>query len=131
MDRLRTLGSPALVSLGGEFVGHDPATGEVTMTFRATPSMCHSEVIVQGGYVTGMLDAAIAFAGFAAFEQEVRMASLDINVSFLEAGNPGELRAVARPVRLGRTIGFFSAELHQAGRPVATATSTVRLVFVS
>lgn len=126
---LRALSSPAMDSLGGLAEGYAPEDGAVTIGFMAEPWMCHSEIIMQGGFITGMLDAAIAYSGFAAYDGAVRMTSLDINVSFLGAGNPGALSSVARPVRLGRTIGFFNAELFQNDTLIATATSTVRLVF--
>ncbi len=57
---LRRRGSPALTTLGGEVVSFAQETREITMHFAATAQMCHSEVIVQGGYITGMIDAAMA-----------------------------------------------------------------------
>ena len=43
----------------------DPA-GRATLEYRARPEMCHSGGVVQGGFVTGWIDAAMAHAAIAA-----------------------------------------------------------------
>jgi uncharacterized protein (TIGR00369 family) len=126
---LRSRGSPALDTIGGRVLAFDQARREIRMGFEATPAMCHSRVIVQGGFITAMVDSAMAYAAIGACAGRVAVPTLEIKVSFLEAGNPGPMTALARVVRLGRSIGFLEGELFQDGRVIATASSTVRLLF--
>jgi uncharacterized protein (TIGR00369 family) len=125
---LGTLGSPALRTIGGEVLCFRQERNEVEMVFEATAQMCHSRVIVQGGFITAMVDSAMAYAAMGACRGRMAVPTLEIKVSFLKAGNPGCLLAKARVVRLGRTIGFLDGELFQDDALIATATSTVRLI---
>ena len=94
------------------------------MRYTLDDSVCHSGGIVQGGFVTGMLDAAIAI-----HRRYVVVASLEIKVSFPEIAHAGELTAFARPVRMGRSIAFLETELLDPdSNLVATATSTAKII---
>ena len=75
------------------------------MGYKATPAMCHTKVIVQGGLITAMVDSAMAYACMGCFEDWVSVPTLEIKVSFLKAGNPGAMIAKARARHLGRTSG--------------------------
>ena len=98
------------------------------MHFLATPQMCHSEVIVQGGFITAMVDTAMAYAAMGMSHGRIAVPTLEIKVSFLKAGNPGEMVAKGRVVRMGRRVGFLEAELYQGDALIATSSSTVRLL---
>lgn len=125
---LRTRSSPALQMIAGEVIAYEQARHEVTMQFAATPQMCHSQVIVQGGFITAMVDSAMAHAAMGCYEHRVAVPTLEIKVSFLEAGNAGPMHAIARALRMGRSVGFLSGELYQRDRLIATATSTIRII---
>lgn len=120
---------PALRKLGGRVHAFDDASETVEMRYTLDESFCHSGGIVQGGFVTGMLDAAMAHAVIASYRRYVVVASLEIKVSFLEIAGPGELAAFARPVRMGKSIAFLEAELLDAdGKLLAAATSTAKII---
>lgn len=127
---LRADRPPCLETLGdGHVVEVDPQAGTAVMAFTMTPAFCHSGTVVQGGFVTGMLDAAMAHAALAARGMADNPLSLELKVSFLETARPGPYRAYGRMVRMGRSIGFSEAELIDAeGRKVAVASSTFRFV---
>ena len=125
---LRTRGSPALSTIGGQVLAYSQERGEVTMSFEATPEMCHSRIIVQGGFITAMVDSAMAYAAMGASEGRAAVPTLEIKVSFIKAGNPGTLTSRARVVRLGKTIGFLEAELYQRDALIATSSSTIRIL---
>lgn len=125
---LRGRGSPALDAIGGHVLTYDSARQEVSMGFEATPAMCHSRVIVQGGFITAMVDSAMAYAAMGAYQGRVAVPTLEIKVSFLKAGKPGPMTSRARAVRLGRTVGFLEAELFQHDDLIATSSSTVRII---
>lgn len=122
--------APAAVrKLGGRVHAWDDDENIIEMRFQLDQSYCHSGDIVQGGFVAGMLDAAMAHVVFARLRELVIVASLEIKVSFFEMARPGELSAFGRVVKLGKSIGFLEAELKDAnGRLLAAATSTAKII---
>lgn len=121
---------PAVIrALRGRVAGWTPERHELRMEFEIGPEFCHTVDIVQGGFVTAMLDAAMAHAVIAAEPQHtLRVSSIDINVSFLRTARAGRFAAIGGIVKSGRTIAFLKAELYDAkGDLVATATSSAHL----
>lgn len=130
VTRLRTIGSPALSLIGGKVIDFNRDKHEITMGFEATPAMCHSKVIVQGGFITAMVDSAMAYACMGCFDDRIAVPTLEIKVSFLKAGNAGTMIAKARALHLGKSVGFLEAELYQHDHLIATSSSTVRLIHL-
>ena len=120
---------PCVDTLNGkatQFISEPPS---LKMEFEAVPEFCHSpNQVVQGGFVTGMLDTSMAHLLIALSGGKLNPVSLDINVSFLAPAHPGKLISTAKVVRLGKSIGYFSSSLYQQETLVATATSTIILV---
>jgi len=84
--------------------------------------------IVQGGIVTGWLDAAMATACLLRGEYWIAVASLEIKVAFLLPAHPGLYRSYGMVIRQGRSIGFLEAELRDTNDVlIATASSTAAL----
>jgi uncharacterized protein (TIGR00369 family) len=84
--------------------------------------------IVQGGIVTGWLDAAMATASLVRGEHRIAVASLEIKVAFLLPAHPGLYRAYGTVIRQGRSVGFMEAELRDASDVlIARASSTAAL----
>ncbi|HUO91468.1 MAG TPA: PaaI family thioesterase [Rhizomicrobium sp.] len=116
-------------SLGLERVIDHGEAGKAVIHYRATPAMCHSGGIVQGGFVTGWIDAAMAHVVIAATRREFSPLSLEIKISFLKAAAPGLVIAEAWIEKLGRSTGFLEGRLlNEAGEVLAKGTSTVKLV---
>ena len=123
---------PCLVTLNGKTTHFESNPPLLTMEFEAVPEFCHSPTqVVQGGFVTGMLDTSMAHLLIALSGGRLNPVSLDINVSFLAPSHPGKLISEAKVVRLGKSIGYFSSSLYQQETLVATATSTIKLVPMS
>jgi uncharacterized protein (TIGR00369 family) len=116
--------------LGLERVADNGAqTGRATLHFRASMDMCHSGGVVQGGFVTGWLDMAMANVVLSKTNYEQNLLSLEIKVSFLASAGPGLVIAEAWIERMGRSTGFLEARLtNEAGTVLAKASSTVKLV---
>ena len=120
---------PAVIrSLKGRVAGYAPERHELRMQFEIGLEFCHTVDIVQGGFITAMLDASMAHVVVAAEQGKVRVSSIDINVSFLRPARAGGFTAVGAIVKSGRTIAFLKAELFsEKGELVATATSSAHL----
>ena len=131
-DRIRALNEsapPCVTSLGGRIESYDADARRIVMAFTMPLEFCHSGNVVQGGFVTGMLDAAMAHAVFLEFGRRIALPSLDINVSFLRPTLAGPQQAHGRILRLGRSVAFLDGELFdREGRLTARATSTARVI---
>ncbi|MDX1403119.1 MAG: PaaI family thioesterase [Woeseiaceae bacterium] len=120
---------PAMQTLGGEVLEFDEERASVLLRFSAGKALCNSDDGIQGGFVCGMLDAAMANAVFCNFRELAIVATLEIKVSYLEICRPGDLFATGTIVRSGKTITFLDAELRDsAGKLLATASSTARVI---
>src|SRR5262249_44894941 len=91
----------------------DDATesGRAVIRFRARPDHCHSGGIVQGGFVTGWIDQAMAHAVMGRSNYELAPLSLEIKISFLESAKPGAVIAEAWIERMGKTTAFLEGIL--------------------
>lgn len=134
LQRFNASRQPAIATLGAEVTAVDAGAGRVTLRCTATQAHCHSIEwsaqggIVQGGFVTGWLDTAMAHACVARSKFALAVPSLEIKVSFLAPAHPGTYLATGWIQRWGRTIAFLEAELRDtAGKLIATASSTALL----
>ncbi len=118
----------SVTTLDGYGERYDQERKTLEMTFTAIDAFCHSGNVVQGGYITGMLDAAMAYAMIGWPDTCDGVATLEIKVNFISVGNPGKMKGVGRIVHHGRSIAYLDGELHQDDRLIATATSTVKLL---
>jgi len=127
--RLNANAPPAMRTLGGEVLEFDKENNAARVRFTADKSLCNPDGGIQGGFVCGMLDAAMANAVFCLLGEVAIVASLEIKVSYLEVSRQGELFARANVVRFGKTITFLEAELRDTdGKLLATASSTARVI---
>ena len=126
---LETHKPPCLDTLKGRATQLNSEKQTVIMEFDAVPEFCHSEAqIVQGGFITGMMDTCMAHLLIALLDFKFNPMSLDINVSFLAPAHPGILVAEATILRIGKSIAFLSSTLSQGEKLVATSTSTIKLI---
>jgi uncharacterized protein (TIGR00369 family) len=118
-----------MAALGLERIVDNGAKGRAIIHFHATMDMCHSGGIVQGGFVTGWLDSAMAHAVIASSNYEVSPLSLEIKVSFLASARPGLVIAEAWIEKRGKSTAFLEGLLKdETGEVLARASSTARLV---
>lgn len=111
-------------------VDNGAQSGRAVIHFRPTMEMCHSGGIVQGGFVTGWIDMAMAHV-LMAQEGQRNPLSLEIKVSFLASARPGLVIAEAWVERQGRSTAFVEGRiLNEAGDVLAKASSTMKLMTV-
>ena len=94
------------------------------------PAFCHSQGrICQGGFLTGMVDTAMAHAAMAKGSFAFAVPTLELKISFLEAAGPGFVIAEGRVLRWGGSVGFLDGDIKDdKGRLVVHATSTIKIV---
>ena len=116
-------------ALGMEKVVERGEKGRAVIHYRARMDMCHSGGIVQGGFVTGWIDAAMAHVVMAQSANAANPLSLEIKVSFLQPATPGLIVAEAWIERSGKSIAFLEGLVrNEKGEVLAKATSTMKLV---
>lgn len=126
---LNTNAPPALRTLGGEVLEFNEDKNTATIKYNAGQALCNPDGGIQGGFICGMLDAAMANAVFCMLGELAIVATLEIKVSYLEVTRQGELFARGAITRTGKTITFLEAELRDAdGKLLATASSTARVI---
>jgi uncharacterized protein (TIGR00369 family) len=102
--------------------------GRSRLEYEAKPGMCHSGGVVQGGFVTGWIDAAMAHAVIAMMGDGITPMSLELKVSFFAPVRPGLVVAEGWIERRGSKTAFLEGRLlDPAGNVLAKGTSTATL----
>jgi len=116
--------------LNGKFLSVDSERGLCRCSFEIVPAFCHSQGrIAQGGFLTGMIDIAMAHAAIAKGRLALAVPTLELKISFLEPVGPGTVFAEGRVLRWGGSVGFLDGDLRDAaGRLIIHATCTVKIV---
>lgn len=120
---------PAFIDLlGGKIVAADSATQSCTFEFDISTQFCHSVDVVQGGFITAMLDAAMSHSVFVSLDDITNVSSLEIKTSYLEPTRAGRLRAVGQIVKSSYKTAFLEGRLYNAeGTLTATSSSVAKL----
>jgi acyl-CoA thioesterase len=127
---LRAESPEVLKTLNGELLDIDSARGYARFRFEVVPEFCHSQGrICQGGFLTGMVDTAMANAAIVRGKLAVAVPTLELKISFFEAMGPGIVYAEGRVMRWGGSVGFLDGDIKDdKGRMVVHATSTIKIV---
>jgi uncharacterized protein (TIGR00369 family) len=114
-----------LTILGAHNVAFDETKETMTMHFDIGEELTHTDgAFVQGGFITAMLDTSMAHLLIFKTNGEFNPLTLNINVNFIAPGTPGKFITSASIDKMGKSISFTSAHLHQDEKLVATATAT-------
>ncbi len=107
----------------------DDSRGLASAIYYAQKKMCHSGNIVQGGFITGWLDAVMALACMCKVGSDVLVLSLEIKTTFIKSVNPGEVIVTGKVIKTGKTIAFLEGEiLDKKNNLLAKANQTVKLI---
>ena len=115
--------------LGGRVIAADIEARSCTFAFCVPLKFCHSGNIVQGGFVTAMLDAAMSHAVFGCAPDVERLSSLEITTRY-ESVTRGEasLTVTGLVRRMTRTIAFLEADIKSdSGEVLAVAQSVAKI----
>ena len=129
IDKLNNHQFTFLKMLGGRVVNLDPDGQTCSMEFNISTDFCHSVDVVQGGFVTAMLDAVMSHAIFGLDDGIINVSSLEIKTSFLAPTRAGKIIATGKIVKAGYKIGFMEGQLYNVdGELTATASSVGKLI---
>jgi len=106
----------------------DTEKGICEMSFDVPKHFCHSGDIIQGGFVTTMLDSVITFAVFGSNPNVVKLATLELKVTYLKASRAGKFKAIGCIESMGRSIAFLTGELlDDKGQKTAKISATAKI----
>ena len=116
--------------LGFENGYYDENNHEWVTEFLPSEDLTHSNgSIVQGGFVTGMLDAAMAQCIMFKSNGEDLPLTLDIDVKFLNSCIPdNKVTSRAKIIKQGKSIVFTTANLFQKDDLIATASASNKII---
>ena len=128
INQLNTRKPKYLEDFGCVITHIDTEKGICEMDFDVPKHFCHSGNIIQGGFVTTMLDSVITFAVFGTNSDVIQLATLELKVTYLKASRAGKFKAIGRIESMGRSIAFLTGELFdESGQKTATISATAKI----
>ena len=129
IERLNANAPQFIRLLGGTVTALDMAAHKAVFTFIVPLDYCHSVDVVQGGFVTAMLDAAMSHALFGTDDSVSGVASLDIATQFMGICRGEQPLQVTGSVKKATyRTAFLEAELRDtAGELIAAGHSVAKL----
>jgi acyl-CoA thioesterase len=88
------------------------------------PELANSIGLLQGGAIAALADEAVAFALYSLVKEDETINTVEMKINFLAAVQEGEVTAVARISKRGRTISLGEFEVRQGDRLVAKGLCT-------
>lgn len=111
--------------LGGQLIDFDNEKVACTFEFDISKDFCHSIDIVQGGFVTAMLDAAMSHAIFICNQDILNVSSLEIKTSFLAPTRAGKLRVEGWVIKQSYKTAFMEGHIYNENNELTATASTV------
>ncbi|MGF1464301.1 MAG: PaaI family thioesterase, partial [Maricaulaceae bacterium] len=120
----------SFVLLGGRFEAVDAEAGVLEPSFEADPRFLNPGGVVQGGFLTAMVDDTMGPLVMAMTKAKKFPSTTDIHTTFYAPAAPGgRLQVRATADRIGGTIAYTSAEIRdKTGTLIARAIQTARLL---
>ena len=107
----------------------DTSEGEAHAIYKARKNMCHSGNIVQGGFITGWLDAVMALACMCKVGADTLVLSLEIKTTFIKKISHEQVLVIGNVIKTGKTIAFLEGKIVDAENNIlAKGTQTVKLI---
>ena len=107
--------------------------GEWVIEFLPTRDLTHSNgTIVQGGFVSGMIDASMSQLIMFLSKGKDLPLTLDLDIKFLKSCIPNvKVIASSKIVRKGKSIVFTSGKLYQNNELIAVGTATNKIININ
>jgi uncharacterized protein (TIGR00369 family) len=125
IERLNEQGPKFIGLLGGRLIDFDVDKIACTFEFNVSKDYCHSIDIVQGGFVTTMLDAAMSHAIFVCAQDVKGVSSLEIKTTYLEPTRAGKLRVEGWVIKQSYKTAFMEGHVYNEKNELTATASTV------
>jgi uncharacterized protein (TIGR00369 family) len=129
IEKINDTGPELIGMLGGQLVDFDTDKTACTFEFNISKDFCHSIDVVQGGFVTAMLDVAMSHAVFICHPDIMNVSSFEIKTSYLAATRAGKLRVEGWVIKQSYKTAFMESRLYNENNELtATASSVAKLI---
>lgn len=119
---------PSAKWMGMDLIEHRPADQYTKVSFAPNKDMINFGGVIQGGFLTAMMDDAMGFNAFISLGMKYSMASIDLHTHFLKAVTFGPITVEAWVTRAGKSVVFLEAKLYDhTGEMAAHSTSSAKL----
>lgn len=115
---------PAAGFFGFAFRARDESSASVALPLR--PELFQGQQRVHGGVIASLADTCAVWLLLPRVLPERTITSIEFKLNFVRpaVAERGELLALARPVRVGRTVALADVDVTQAGELVAKGLFT-------
>ncbi|MEM8749822.1 MAG: PaaI family thioesterase [Pseudomonadota bacterium] len=119
---------PSARWMGMELIEHRADERFSKVSFAPNKDMINFGGVIQGGFLTAMMDDAMGFNTFISLGMKYALASIDLHTHFFKAVKMGTVIVEARVTRSGKSVAFVEAQLFDCdGDLAARATSSCKL----
>jgi uncharacterized protein (TIGR00369 family) len=115
--------SPIAKTLGFNLTHIEPGTA--TIEIEVDDRFWNPMGTLHGGILVDIADAAMGLAYAAALEDGESFTTIELKINYLRPFKEGHLKAVAKTIHHGRTIGLMDCEvIDDRGKVIARSSST-------
>ncbi len=124
----KDMAPPSAKWMGMDLIEHKPDAMYSKVSFAPNPDMINFGGVIQGGFLTAMMDDAMGFNAFISLGMKQSMASIDLHTHYYSAVPMGPIEVEAWVIRAGKSVAFLEAKLYDKdGKLAARATSSSKL----
>lgn len=117
-------------TLGAKFLETDAESGTINFEFYASENFTNPAGIVQGGFLSAMLDETMGALSAVVLGESKFALTLELKTNFIEAAHIGAVQAQGTLVSMSNRICVFKSEVRQRDRLKAIATATALITKV-
>lgn len=118
---------PSAKWMGMDLIEHRPDEMYSKVSFDPKPDMINFGGVIQGGFLTAMMDDAMGFNCFLSQKMKNSQATIDLHTHFYSAVPLGPVTVEAWVVRSGKSVAFLEAKLYDKdGELAARAISSTK-----
>ncbi len=129
LDRFNAHAPKFIDILQGKMVDLDRDKSWACFEFNISEDFCHSGDVLQGGFITAMLDIAMSHSVFVINDDVVDLSSLEIKTSYLEATRAGVLPVEGVVLKNGYKTAFLEGRIYNSeGELTATASTVAKII---
>ena len=119
---------PSARWMGMELIEHRHEENYSKLSFDPPDDMLNFGGVVQGGFLTAMMDDAMGFNCFISLGMKNNQATIDLHTHFYSAVALAPVTVETWVIKAGKSVAFLEAKLFdQDGNLAARATSSTKL----
>jgi len=118
--------------LGMDLIEIDVKKGYVKVSFDPKPELLNFNGVIQGGFLSAMMDDAMGFNAFLHLGMKTGLASIDLHTHFMRPVPMGMITVEAHVTRAGKSVVFMESKLFDhLNRLAARSTTSSRIIPLS